>query len=244
MKRIGVMGCGRIGGPVIHAIQAGEVGDTSLVAVLARQERSLGNIEASTDPENFFKHEFDLIIDTSTPEGFRLHAIQALQAAEVWTVNGGVLADNELFQSLEQTGRAQGHRLRLLTGAIAGLDGVSCLSVDEEANITAEVCVAPSESGRKVLFTGSARDAARQFPESVNVAVATGLAGTGLDRTQVEVVQPGLDEPRQLGLSGQSKFGQINVTSAPIVRPDKGIHMVAACIIAALRNEEQIIWVG
>src|SRR5690606_39208203 len=43
------------------------------------------------------------------------------------------------------------------------------------------------------LFEGSARDAARDFPSNLNVAVALSLAGIGPDRTTLEVwADPGV----------------------------------------------------
>jgi aspartate dehydrogenase len=46
-----------------------------------------------------------------------------------------------------------------------------------------------------IAFSGSAREAARRFPETSNVAALLALATTGLDAVTVEVV----GEPRRTG---------------------------------------------
>ncbi len=244
MKRVGVIGCGRIGGPLIKALQKSEAGQNTLVAVLSRQPHTFGDMESQTEASTFLAQGFDLIIDTATPESFAAIAVQALTEADVWTVNPTALADEKLFKALESAGRASGHRLRILHGAIAGLDGVSALAVDPKARVEIKVDLAPSAEGRKTLFKGSVRDAAPLFPDSVNVAMAAGLCGAGLENTQIEVVQPAAGETRRLGLKAESCYGQLELSAIPAVRPDLGIHSVTASIIAALRRDDELIWVG
>ncbi len=244
MKQLGIIGCGRIGAPLIKAVQSGQAGEWSLLAVLTQTERELDGLVSLTDADSFFKNDFDLIIDAASPVSMSLYGERALSVANLWTVNAAALADNELFSLLEDSGRKNGNRLRVLSGAIAGLDGLAAISVDEDAQVLATVDVAPSTEGRKTLFKGSVREGGKLFPESVNVAVATGLAGTGLDNVQIEVIQPDSGEDRNLSIEAKSQYGQLEVKAIPAVRPDKGIHMVAACLIAALRQEDEVIWVG
>jgi aspartate dehydrogenase len=244
MKSIGIIGCGRIGGPVIRAIQAGQIEGFSLLSVLTQNLRQLENIETVVDPDAFFDQQFDLIIDTAGPSSMIEHGARALRNADLWTVNAAALADAGLYNQLEATGREYGNRLRVLSGAIAGLDGVATLSIDGDAEVLTTVDVMPSEKGRGTLFKGGVREAAKLFPESINVAVATALASTAIDDVQIEVVQPDLKGPRSLTIKAQSQYGYLEVKTIPNVIPDKGIHTVAACIVAALRQENKVIWIG
>ena len=90
-----------------------------------------------------------------------------------------------------------------MTGAVAGLDG---LRAAKEANITqvtyqsrkspaswrngaAERYVDLSQVTQStVFFSGSAREAALNFPANANVAATVALYGIGMDATQVQLV--------------------------------------------------------
>ena len=244
MKSLGIIGCGRIGGPVIKAIQAGQIEGFSLLAVLTRSIHQLENIKTVVDPDAFFDLQFDLIIDTAQPSAMVKHGERALRNANLWTVNATALADAELYNQLETTAREHGNRLRILSGAITGLDGVATLSIDGDAEVLTTVDMAPSDKGRETLFKGGVREAAKLFPESINVAVATALASNAIDDVQIEVIQPDIEGPRTLTIKAKSQYGYLEVKTIPSVIPDKGIHTVAACIVAALRQENKVIWTG
>jgi aspartate dehydrogenase len=244
MIRLGIIGCGKIGGPVIKTIQAGLVDNYEIVSVLTRSEGQLGNIRSVIDADVFFRNTFDLVIDAGAPPSLELYGKRALVMCELWTVNAAELANTNLYEELDESGRQNDHRLRVLTGAIAGLDGLAAISQGSSVEIHTEVDVAPSQEGRKSLFRGSLREAAKLYPDCVNVAVATGLAASKLDEVQIEVIQPGPDEERELNLSASSEYGEMKVKTIPRVIPNKNIHMVSACIIAALRQRDKVIWIG
>ena len=190
----------------------------------------------------FFEEKYDLIVEAAGPQALAMHGARALAIADVWTVSGAALADDRLFQDLESVGRKSGHRLRLVPGAIAGLDGVAAAAVDPAVELHLELDLPPGDSPRRVLFKGTAREAAQRFPDGVNVAVAAALAGPGLDRTYVEVTNPGPAARHRLSVSAQSSFGSLGAWTEPRLAGDA--HPVAACLIAGLRRELQTVWAG
>lgn len=244
MNRVAVIGTGLIGAPIVEAIAKGAAGDWILTAVLNRSGNKVGSVDVVTDPDTFFASQPDLVIDAAGVGALRQFGERCLAGANLWTISAAALADDSLYDLLEETGKKHGHRLRIVSGAIAGLDGIAAISLDEAAQIKVSVDLAPSENGRELMFDGSARDAAIAYPEHVNVAAATALAGVGLDETQVEVIQPASDEGRSISLKAHSRYGQLQLNCIPGVVPGQGIHLVAASVIAALRQEQQTIWVG
>jgi aspartate dehydrogenase len=76
----------------------------------------------------------------------------------------------------------------------------------------------------------------------VNVAVAAALAGPGLDATSIEVWHPGPVARNRLVLRAQSAAGTLQVEVQPEL--GQGVHPVACNVIAALRREMQVVWVG
>ncbi len=244
MKKVGIIGSGRIGSPVIAALEAGEAGDYQLEAVLNRSGESSSRTRPVTDADSFFAREMDLIIETAGGEALASYGERALASADVWTVSAAALANADLFSRLENAGSTSGHRLRVLCGAIAGLDGLSSLALDPKARVECFVDVMPSEEGRKTLFSGTAREAALNFPESTNVAAASALAGAGLDSTTAKVIQPGIGEGRSMGFHATSQYGEIELKCSPAVIPPEQIHTVAANIISCLQKQDQVIWAG
>ena len=244
MRKVGIIGCGRIGLPVVKALAKGEAGRWRLARVLARRERTVEGVVVTADPARFFHEAMDLIVETAGPAALRQWGPGAMYAANVWTVSGMALADPAFHETIERIGRETGHRLRVLSGAIAGLDAVAALSVDPAAEVTVRVEIGPGPEADKKLFAGSAREAALKFPESVNVAVAAGLAGTGLDRTRAEIWRPQDPEARTLSLAASGRYGRVETRLTPRVVPPEDTHTVAAAIVAALRQADRVIWAG
>jgi aspartate dehydrogenase len=244
MKKVGIIGCGRIGAPVVKALQRGEAGRWRLACVLARAERRLDGAAVTADPARFFHESMDLIVETAGPAALKQWGPGAMYAANVWTVSGMALADREFHATIEKIGRETGHRMRVLAGAIAGLDALGALAVDPAAEVTVRVDVAPSPEPRARLFAGTAREAALKWPDHVNVAVAAALAGNGLDATQAEVWRPQSGGARSLALSASSRYGRIETAMTPRVVPAEDTHTVAAGIVAALKQADKVIWAG
>lgn len=65
MRHVGIIGCGKIGGPVIKAIQEAQAGNCTLRAVLSRDEHRFNEMETDTDPGVFFSVT---MISSSIPE--------------------------------------------------------------------------------------------------------------------------------------------------------------------------------
>ena len=201
-----------------------------------------GVLTRSGSANDFFNKNYQIIIEAAGPQALAMHGARALAACDVWTASGAALADRALLDALTEAGKQSGHRLRLVAGAIAGLDGVAAACVDDDAQLDLAVDLPPSDAPRGVAFSGSVREAAMRFPDGVNVAVAAALAGPGLDRSRIDVMHPGPVPQHRLALTVRSRFGTTSAWSEPRVAP--GVHPVAACLIAALRRELQTVWAG
>jgi aspartate dehydrogenase len=240
-RRLGVIGCGSIGLPVVEACAGGALPGWALGGVLTRSGEPAGvTCPNDTDPQVFLGRGYDLIVEAAGPAALAAHGARALAVADVWSVSGAALADAALAAALEAAGRRSGHRLRLLSGAIAGLDGVAMACADPEATLAMEIDLPPAPGPQGVVFSGTAREAARRFPDGVNIAVAAALAGPGLDRAHV-VVNRGNTRHR-LALSAIG--GHARVLAAVEPQAAAPVHPVAACILACLRRETQTIWAG
>lgn len=228
--------------PVVQAWREGGLPGWTLGGVLARRTHVLDDLFCTGDADAFFSQAYDLIVETAGPAALAAHGARALQAADVWSVSAAALADARLHAALQAAGAQAGHRLRLVSGAIAGLDGVAMVAVDPDAQLHIGLDLPPGPGPRAVVFRGTVREAAQRYPDGVNVAVAAALAGPGLDRTQIELSHPGLVPRHRLALAADSRYSVVEAAVEP--RLGHGTHPVAACLIANLRRELQVVWAG
>jgi aspartate dehydrogenase len=243
-RTIGLIGCGGIGRRVAQALIRGEIPGWKLGAVLGRSARTVDGVDVIAGADDFFAQPYDLVIEAAGPSALLAFGARALRQSDVWTVSGTALVNDELVLDLQSAGANSGHRLRVVPGAIGGLDGVSALTVAPDAKVHAIIDLVPSGDETVVVFNGSVRDAAAEYPNQVNVTVATALAGLGIDRTEVTVRQPKTGDPLALTIEVSSRDGSLAAITQPMVRPADGIHVVASSIIALLRTASRVIWVG
>ncbi len=237
-RRIGLIGHGQIGRAVADAVCAGRAGAWELAAILTRNGAAAALHHGT--PESFFEVPVDLYLECAGPQALAQLGEGALQRADVWSVSGVALADAAVRARLEAAGTRYGHRLRLVAGAVGGLDAVQALAVDPAACVDITV-VAP---GAGDSFAASARDAAALRPHGVNVAVAVAFAGAGLDRTLVHFNNDPDLSCHAISVHARSAYGSFESRLLPATDAQRGLHVVAASLLAALRQAEHVIWSG
>ena len=107
-----------------------------------------------------------------------------------------------------------------------------------------EVAVDLVAPERCASFEDSVRGAAARLPHGVNLAVAAALAGNGLDRTRVTLT-PDPDRSRHaITLRARSALGRFESRLMPVTDSARDLHVVAAALLAALRQADAVVWVG
>jgi aspartate dehydrogenase len=115
------------------------------------------------------------------------------------------------------------------SGAIAGLDTVKGASVGRVTRVAMESRKAPLKwagapyiqehgidlaaiNAERVLFEGSAAEACKAFPASVNILAALSFAGIGADRTSIKIfATPGLERnAHRIAVEGE--FGCLHLS--------------------------------
>ena len=119
------------------------------------------------------------------------------------SVSPGALADVDLYERLAAAARRGRSQLRIVSGAIGALDALSAARVGALQQVTYRGRKPPkgwrgspaeskldldSLAEATVHFSGSARNAALEYPKNANVAASVALAGIGFDDTLVELV--------------------------------------------------------
>lgn len=146
----------------------------------------------------------DLAVDCAGHSALRQHGAAILRnGMNLVTVSSGALADTQLYDSLVAAAAAGRTQLRIVSGAIGALDALAAGSIGALTHVTYRGCKPPqgwwgspaeskldldSLSAATVHFSGSARNAALEYPKNANVAASVALAGIGFDDTAVELI--------------------------------------------------------
>ena len=97
----------------------------------------------------------------------------------------------------------------------------------------------------KLVFSGTARQAAAGFPANVNVAAALSLAGIGPDRTMIDIwADPAVSRNcHSIEVDSDSARFTLSIENIPSENPKTGKN-VALSVIAALRKMHSPLAVG
>ena len=206
--RLAIAGLGAIGLKVARQIDAGAVPGVQLAAVAARDSAKAQSLMSG------FRSKPQILPIASLADVADV-VIECLPAAYFLEVAEPPLRKGRIFMPLSvgallrnmhliDLARENGGKIVVPSGAIAGLDGVRAIAEGDVTSIRlitrkppAGVVGAPylDEHGISLdglteplmVFSGSAREAAKGFPANLNVSVALSLAGIGPDRTIVEL---------------------------------------------------------
>ena len=130
----------------------------------------------------------------------------------------------------------------LLAARTAGLGEVTYTSIKPPAawdGTPGERLLAGAARGKRTtFFEGSAREAATQYPQKVNVGATVALSGLGLDRTRVRLVSdPSATGPLGI-IEAEGGFGRMRFEILAYASPrnPKTSLLTAHCLYAALRE--------
>lgn len=189
MKRIGFLGCGKIGRALLkHVRETGH--EVAFVQdIFYREPADFPVIEA---PDPALYATADLIVECATADALKGSFDAMIAAADVLIFSLTAFSDEAFLERARAQAKASGHRICFPHGAILGLDGIAdARSIMTAASI--ETTKSPKSLGldlteRTVVYEGSTRGACRAFPRNVNVHAAVALAGLGFDRTTSRIV--------------------------------------------------------
>lgn len=189
MKKIGFLGCGKIGRVVLeHAQKAG----CKIAFIQDPFVQEMGDIPCIVKPAPALYAEADLVVECSTADALKESFDALIAECDLLVFSLTAFSDATFAAHAEAAARASGHHIYFPHGAILGLDGIrDAREIIQQASI--ETIKSPASLGltlneRKVVFDGTTRDACVAFPRNVNVHAAVALAGIGFDRTHSRII--------------------------------------------------------
>jgi aspartate dehydrogenase len=265
MTRIAVAGLGAVGRVLVARLTRG-VSGMELAAVsardLVRAEETLRQLGADVPAKDISELEplADLVIECAPA-----HLLPAIaepflrEGKEVIVLSAGALLEYEHLVDLAKT---HGGRISVPTGALVGLDAVAAAAEGEIKSLRlttrkppAGLVGAPGIEERgidlegltepRLVFSGTAREAARGFPANLNVAVALSLAGPGPDMVDVEVwADPSVTRnTHTIVMKSDSADLKMTIENVPSENPRTG-RITPLSVISLLRKRNASLRVG
>lgn len=196
---VGVLGHGSIGSVVASRLAAGDVPGARLAAVISRRDVSGASMRLDEA-----LRICDVIVECAGQDAVRAHGVEILEAGcDLILTSVGALSDIDLRKRLDDS---RPGRVVLTNGAVGGLDilaaayasgGLETVSITSTKKSASLLRPWMSEDERErilearepmTVFTGTPEEAARLFPESLNVAVAVDVAVGAEGATVVRLV--------------------------------------------------------
>lgn len=265
---LGVIGFGAIGRSVCDAVRSGAAGDATVAAILVRDAAKYRAAAPEfagllwDEPDGFFAQRMDLVVESAGHEALRKYAVRSLSSGRDYlTVSVGALADDAVLSAVVEAARSSGRRVVVPSGAIAGLDAIAAAAVGglDEVSITsrkppqawkgtaAEKMVdLDSVVEPMCVYEGAARDAAKLFPQNVNVQAALALAGIGMERTRSRVFADPTVQYNTHEIVARGSFGElrVSVSNIPSESNPKTGRITAMSVVKAIRNLTAPLVVG
>ncbi|KKH50844.1 aspartate dehydrogenase [Methanosarcina sp. 1.H.A.2.2] len=270
MLKIGVIGCGFIGGQICKAIDNGEI-NAELSALCDSSESKILELSASlkTCSPAYMEIEelirsVDLVIESASQNAVKSIVPQALKAGcDVMVLSVGALADEELRTTLFELAKQHNCKLYFPSGAVVGIDGLNSASAAGISSVTLTTRKPPSglmgapyvmEHGIKlekleketVLFEGTASEAVKAFPANVNVAATISLAGIGFEQTRVRIIADPSLSRNVHEITVEGEFGKFStrVENLPSPENPKTSYLAALSAVSTLKKILNPVQIG
>lgn len=207
--KVGIVGCGTIGGELAHACQYRLKDKVVLTAICDQDEAKTKSLNALLKKKvavlalDKIIKKCDFIVEAASANisAIVLKKCLAMRKDCMIMSVGGLIGHEELLRKAEKAGV----RIFIPSGALCGIDGLKSASVGKIDSVTLTTRKPPKGlasapylkeknidisriAGEEVIFDGNAADAIKGFPQNVNVSAVLSIAGLGGTKTRVKIV--------------------------------------------------------
>ena len=190
MKKIGFLGCGKIGKALLSHIESDQLAQVSFIQDPFYQEKASCPVIDSAN-ETLLR-DTDLVIECATADVLNANIEFILANCDLFMFSVTAFSQDKFAERAMALCEKYNRRIYLPHGAILALDGIyDARSILTEVSI--ETTKNPKSLGRNdlvrtVLYEGPTRAACGLYPRNVNVHAAVALAGLGFDQTVSKIV--------------------------------------------------------
>lgn len=263
--RIGIIGCGNIGLFLLEKINLEKTLPNAVITSIfderAESQEKLEQLAKQyqcaymKDKAAFLGSDLDLVVECAHPTVAQQYAVDIIKSGkDILITSVGALVDQNLLAQLTSLASAKNSTIYVPSGAIGGLDALSAakaLGEIERVQLTTRkppqaLAVQVEGDEPQTVFSGTAAEAIRNFPQNINVAITLSLAGLGIDETKVLILADPNVERNIHEISMQGSFGHVQVTleNLPMPNNPKTSYLTALSALSTLKNINQPIKIG
>ncbi len=265
--KIGIVGCGTIGGEIARACKGRLKDKVALFAICDADTDKAALLNRSLRkkvlilPLDAIIKKCDFLVEAASASisaAFVKKCVAVKKDCLVMSV-GGLLGSEKLLKTAE----ARGVRVYIPSGAICGIDGLKSASIGKIDTVTLTTTKPPKGlvgapylksnnidlsniTEDTIVFEGSASEAVKGFPANINVSAVLSLAGIGAKNTRVRVVASpaSLVNVHEVEITGES--GRITTKSenAPSKLNPKTSALAVFSAIATLESALSHVRIG
>lgn len=256
---LAIIGSGSLGSTVAKAVARQLSNNYKILGILSRKQENAVRLsqqsggKAYDSLKELIADGPDYIVEAAAPDVLKEIALPILShGINLIPLSCGALADAAFYQEISEAALHNNCRVYIPTGAVGGFDVLRAALLMGDANVRvttekppASLNGAPILKGRLLsedveeeIFSGNAAVAISYFPKNVNVAVATALATTGVEHTQVVVKSiPGMKSNRHtIHLKGENVEITLRVEGKPSEVNPKSSTLAAYSVVSILQN--------
>ena len=252
MVRIGILGCGNIGGIIARRKVGVEITAffDSDSAQLDAMQGLLAHAGAHHDFEGFIRDEFEILVEAASVDALLQYGETALQRGkDLVALSVGAFADRDFRSRMEDLADSLGRKIRIPSGALFGLDNLKIGQLSSLRRLVLRTTKHPSAFGlrtreRVLLFEGSAEDCIKRYPRNVNVAGALSLAAETPVELQLWADPSVTRNNHEIETAGA--FGEATISIQNLPSPDNPStsYLAALSVITLLKNLDRPLVVG
>ena len=192
MRKIGLLGYGKIGKAIAKGIQEDQLGEVIFIQDVNVSEAVDADVTITKSPEKNRYKQVDLVIECATPAALDDNLEMILEHGDLLLFSVTAFCEPEFEEKALTLAKKYKRHIYIPHGAILGLDGITDGKQAWES-ITLETIKNPASLGRgdtvkTTLYKGPTRGACKLFPRNVNVHATVALAGLGFDATQSKII--------------------------------------------------------
>lgn len=256
--QIALIGCGAIGTALLELVKNDAGLEVVAIVVPAEFSAVAQGVAQRLAPKARVVQAvptqgIDLVVEAAGHAAIEQNVLAALKrGVPAIVASVGALSAPGLPEQLEAAAREGRTQVQLIAGAIGAIDALAAARIGglESVRYTGRKpphawTGTPAEAAHDlkalrvetVIFEGTAREAASQYPKNANVAATVSLAGLGLDNTQVRLIaDPAVTENvHQVEAEGAFGCFELTMRNRPLAANPKTSALTVYSAVRALR---------